>query len=119
MNKEALRKTRNLIAECHQSYDQTIWSHQCNTPGCVAGFAAVASGAEIVRRGRDEITRVITKGGVSRMLPDAAAKFLGLNLVQRMAMFRAYPMLDRKVTANDAIRMLDHAIEYDEVRWPL
>ena len=120
MNVTNLQKTRDYIAQHPGAYDQSNWMHDCGTPACVAGAAVAVCGGTLL----DE-DRCITSDGENWLLPDHAEKLLALTADQRAAMFTAAPYDSftgnfdlEPVTAAEALAMLDHAIEHDEVRWP-
>ena len=109
MNVERLRKLRDVIAES-KTYDQSDYFHGCGTPACLAGHAAVlAHGTK----------RYLSKcGRVMATLAHYDAKaWLDLTSDQSMAMFSATPMDDLLTEKDDALAMLDRAIETGEVRW--
>ena len=112
MNREALQKTRDLLAsEVGEKYDQSVWLHLCGSPACVAGFAVAASEGVKVAVSYEESVK------------DRAQRFLGLTDEEADEMFgfsiyKGYGDPDWKPAREDALRMLDHAIETGEVEWP-
>ena len=110
MNIEALKKTRDLLARS-QTYDQSTWvhdgteAHPCGTPACVAGHIMAAHSDGPLD------PEVSTSG-------DAAA-LADLSSSERELMFQQNPYRGtRNATKDDALAMLDHAIEHQEVKWP-
>ena len=100
MNREALQKARDLLA-VSSTYDQTLWRHDCRTPACVAGFIVVANSSGRLPK---------------RRLKSKAMQLAELSVHEANRMFYAFPV--RPVTTREqALAMLDHAIEHGEVRW--
>ena len=125
MNIEALKKARDCLAES-KTYDQSNWTHPCGSPACVAGHIVAANGHEITKIpwGRVDVRCYVIMGGDARPIDVAAAVIAGLEIGQAGQMFSGNPYVtscaevQTPVTKEEALSMLDHAIEHDEVKWP-
>ena len=129
MNKELLQKVRDRLADESVYYDQgdywcapnlgridleqvTKGKEFCGTPCCIAGHA-------IAEAGIDKAYEVRNKD-----FPNAAEVILDLTPDEANVMFDATPIRDdddyyecRESTREEALAMLDHAIETGEVKW--
>ena len=125
MNKEALIRTRDAVA-ASQTYDQSMFTclvnegagidNICRTPACVAGHAVVANGYTFIDGYECQSENMSHFGAISVI----AKNILGLTEDEEYLMFTAKPFEhDRsyETTKKDALRMLDNAIEHDEVDW--
>ena len=122
MNTANLKKTRDYLAEHPASYSQHAWMHPCGTPACVAGMAVVACGGRLVPEYSDVGEAYLASSDTRTLVPDLAQQLLGLSIDESECMFVAdpYPSTRRAPpTSDEALAMLDWAIEHNEVRWPL
>ena len=124
MNTENLITLRNHL-QTSTTYDQREWFHDCGTPACVAGHAAaLALGAnnfyDWSAKEEDHLTLV-------QRIQIEAEDWLELEEREADVMFDSHPYykfplvtgepIPRKATKEDAIRMLNWAIDNDEVKW--
>ena len=111
MNAENLRKTRALTIREPESYDQGGMFTSWGAPCCVAAYALLA--CEANPEGHEGLGREDQL--------DLAGQLLGLTPAQRDAMFAARPIhrdgYPFTPNTGDAVDMLDHAIEHDELVW--
>ena len=102
MNIENMRKLRDVIAES-KTYDQRRFFHPCGTPACLAGHACMLAG----EKAQWSVDRTVI----------IAEDWLGLSVTEAADAFYAGPMGDDAPTKEDALAMLDRAIETGKVRW--
>ena len=124
MNVERLKQVRDVIASNPDQYDQGIFTHKCGTPACIAGWAAHLS-----LQDGEQLTWACVATGVQSDRVDTihnrAGKWLGLSPHDAVEMFDGAPLFVRKgdgygydePTIQEALAMLDHAIETGEVVW--
>ena len=122
MNSERLKQVRDAIASDPDQYDQGYYVNECGSPACVAGWAAHLS----LEPGE-------ALGWWGLRMPDGryrnphlrAQMWLGLSSHDAGRMFDETPLWvnreDRSIydepTVQEALAMLDHAIETGEVVW--
>lgn len=97
LNRRLLRKVRNRIAKIPESYSQNVWvmesgASPCGAVACLAGETVIANAVD-VQTGIKTLLRWDDKDAPSRSafavyIPYRAAKLLGLNDDDAMAMFR-------------------------------
>ena len=124
MNVERLKQVRDVIASSPDQYDQGIFAHKCGTPACIAGWAASLS----LKPG-EKLTWACVATGVQSdrvdTIPNRAAMWLDLAPHDAVKMFDGAPLWVRKgdgygydePTVQEALAMLNHAIETGEVVW--
>ena len=124
MNVERLKQVRDVIASSPDQYDQGIFAHECGTPACIAGWAASLS-----LKSGETLTWACVATGVRSdrvdTIPNRAAMWLDLTGDESDDMFDSTPLLvryggwgsHREPTVQEALAMLDHAIETGEVVW--
>ena len=103
MNIQNLKRLRDVIAET-ETYNQVFVFHECGAPACLAGHAA------FLARQDDVPNSHLQAWGV-------AEEWLDLTMAQSNAMFASAPLWNYSTTKEDALAMLDRAIETGEVRW--
>ena len=125
MNVERLRQVRDAIASDPDQYDQGHYVNECGTPACIAGWAVYLS----LKPGETlDDGLVNTRVGPFDTVHDRAKKWLGLTENESDEMFNAAPLWEYrgevrygcryyKPAVQDALAMLDHAIETGEVVW--
>lgn len=125
MNTRNLKRTRDYLAAHPGHYNQEIWANPCGTPACVAGAAVVGCGGRILSRRNYVPDQCVTADGAMETIPNYAEELLGLDRAERGDMFHAFPYQYRERTADasppsveEALAMLDYAIEHGKVRWP-
>ena len=118
MDKQALKRTRDAIA-ASQTYDQTTYAAvdmkddvYCYTPACVAGHAVAAHGYTVIPDGQ-----CVSDDCPGADIQEVARVILGLDDGEMYAMFDGEPFRTYVVTKEDALNMLDRAIETDKVDW--
>ena len=126
MNVERLKQVRDVIASNPDQYDQGIFSHKCGTPACIAGWAAHLS-----LQDGEQLTWACVATGVQSdrvdTIPNRAAMWLDLTPHDAVEMFDGAPLLvrrggwgsHREPTVQEALAMLDRAIETGEVVWEI
>ena len=111
MNVERLRKLRDVIAES-KTYDQKEYFHDCGTPACLAGHATVlALGYEGSSTDHEEMQ------SFSEDSEEIAGDWLDLSYTECGVMFNCHPLPRHDATKEDALAMLNRAIETGKVRW--
>ena len=110
MNRKAIKRTRNAIIDSG-TYDQTVWVHDCETPGCIAGHAICAHGW-VPTATVDISTQTATPpdGGLPQYIDVAARDILGLDSEQADELFSAN-------AEGDPVAVLNHLLETGEVDW--
>ena len=109
MNRDAIERTRDALIDS-TTYDQSVWAHECRTPGCIAGHAVFAHGYEFVPNFHGHMTRVRLPGGGIRFIENVAQEILGLDARQAARLFSSE-------AEGDPIAVLHHLLETGEVNW--
>ena len=104
MNTENLKLLRAAIAES-ETYSQEDFFHPCGTPACLAGHAAMLA---------DVMCPPAAAAAVRR-----AEAWLDLTVEEGDAMFDPHPLGCYVTPKEDALAMLDRAIETDKVLWSM
>ena len=130
MNTERLRAVRHTIAANPSEYDQEQYLHDCGTPACIAGWAAhlsLTDGERLSQVNQSYGSCILDRHGA--MVTNVSARaggWLGLSSWEQVLMFAGHPIEYRDAgatlhcrpsTVDEALAMLDHAIETGEVRW--
>ena len=117
-------KNCNIVAdaiEASESYDQGCYSHDCNTPACVAGhtvmaldkeficFGNLADGSFYHRRNPDKPEIISVSLGAELLLE--------LDSQQSLDLFAAYPLQGKIVTQRVAAKVLRLLATDGIVRW--
>lgn len=124
MNKANLKRTRALMDANPKPYRQDSWAHTCGTPACVAGYAVVACGGTIVDADHC-IVPALFGDHKRHLIQEAATCLLDLDFDESCAMFASDPFepdfaddyVGYRASVDDAIAMLDCAIENGTVEW--
>ena len=115
MNVPALMKTRNLLARS-ETYDQTKAGKSIGSfsgqPCCIAGHCVVAHGYVITGANLCEGPK-----GKQHSITIAAGRELGLSMKQSSIMFEGRPFAFHAATKDEALALLDRAIETDVIEW--
>ena len=109
MNKEAVQRTIDTLRAEPESYDQSMWFHDCGTPACVAGYALYANLYP------DEIESL---QGDCCSIPVEAERILGLSPEEADRLFMESPYgegVDPSV--DDAIEVLERFRDGGSVKW--
>ena len=132
MNTERLKAVRAAIAANADQYDQGLWLHECGTPACIAGWAAFLSlkpGERLISQNIAGCQAGIILDENGRQVSIVAARatnWLGLKKLQGTEMFDASPICYededgewgfREANVDEALSMLNRAIEADIVDW--
>ena len=125
MNIENLKRTRDRIAAAPDEFLQFAWPDLGDRPVGIAGFAAVACGATLHRGARGTVAEWEAPDGTKRKarVKTYATLVLELDARQAESMFAAKPFDPESGTwiqhpnADQAIALLDRAMETGEVRW--
>ena len=103
MNKEKIKKLIGVLDKS-ETYDQSMFSHECGTPACIAGHACAMEGIELDKA--EEDIWIIAK------------EILGLTFKQSMYLFQASPYFTRRLVEKwEAIKTLQHLLETGDVVW--
>ena len=108
MNKTNILKLADHIERLEpEEYDQRVFEHDCGTPACIAGHAALCS-----MRGWGTLFKYHPTPILS------ARKWLGLDSTQTSLLFAAFPLnVNANPTQQDAAATLRHLAETGEVVW--
>ena len=108
MDTKNLKKLRDVIAESETFDQKCLFHHECGTPGCVAGHAA------LLARGDAKFGGDIWR---DKHIMDDARTWLDLTPAQECVMFDAHPLDKYWTEKGEVLTMLDRAIETGKVRW--
>ena len=131
MNFYRLEQVKAAIIANSDKYDQSTWLHNCGTPACIAGWAASLSlqddeslawyrptGPYGDLQWDQDIPLVTNSAGEAFDIAYRARKWLWLSGEEAETMFDSDPLHDGRIASpDDAVAMLDHAIETGNVVW--
>lgn len=119
MNVENFRLLIDTL-KVSDAYDQSMFSHDCGTPACIAGHAAALAGFDMYHEDENHFVDIndgeCYLDGVRYDVEEVAAEWLEIDHpddIQGMFYSRCYPT----TTKEEAIAMLEKYIETEEVDW--
>ena len=97
LNTELLQRVREKIATAPESYDQEVYgrpevSAPCGTAACIAGWTVILAGEVPMKRVRLANAQYHKDDReIFNLVPNTAARLLGLDIDEQEAMFTAEP----------------------------
>ena len=97
-------------------YNQSHYTHNCDTPACIAGHAiGLKIAGQLEGSDKINIKEVVVNKGNN--YTEVAGEWLGLEEYQSDMLFQSDPLGTYHVTIYDAIETLRHLLKTEEVDW--